>query len=188
MITKVKSVQASGSFENAYGAIQDNAELPNHGKKLLYKFEYVMEDGVVITANHKTTTSPFQAGSDVEYEVKKDDPEYGKSGTVKKPDTGNFNAPRASKGGVGEDLRQLMIVRQSSLNRAVEILIHNSSLLSEDHSYEDKAIDEIEVIELAGLLTKWVMGEEKKKEETPKVAEVVAEAKIGEEPADEPLF
>ena len=116
VLTKVKRVQASGSFENDYGALQDNQDIPNYGKKLLYKFEYVMEDGMVISANHKTTTSPFQQGSEVEYTVVKDDPQHGKSGKVTKPGAGNFqnNAQKTFKGGVGEDLRQLMIVHKSS--------------------------------------------------------------------------
>lgn len=177
-LSKVKGVQASGSFENDFGTLQDNPDLPNHGKKFLYKFEYVFEDGIVMSANHKTNTSPFSEGSEVEYEVKKTHPEHGKSGTVKKPGTGfggNNNALSAPRTGVAEDARQLMIVRQSSLNRAIEILIHNAP-------YDDRPsplVDETDVIELAGRFTKWVMQPEKKEEK--KVEEIVASANIGEE-------
>lgn len=192
-LSKVKSVQATGSFPNDYGAIQDNPDLPKHGEKLLYKFEYEMEDGTILTANHKTNTSPFAIGAEVEYEVRKNDPQHGKSGKVSKPDSVNFksNGSSTPKGGVTEDLRQLMIVRQSSLNRAVEILIHNACVRERADDGITK-VDEIEAIELASRLTKWVMGVEKKKEEEKpqpeKVAEAVQGSTIGEEPSDDLPF
>lgn len=72
MKTKVKSVTASGSFNSQqYGE--------------MFKFKYEFEDGVTMVANHKTNSSPYPAGTEVEYEVKKDDPTYGKQGTVGKP-------------------------------------------------------------------------------------------------------
>ena len=185
-LSKVKSVQSTGSFENDYGTTQDNPDLPKHGQKLLYKFEYEFEDGTILTANHKTNTSPFPAGTDVDYEVTKTHPEYGKSGKVKKPDTGTYSG---SKGGAGDDARQLMICRQSSLNRAVEILIYNATGNKEGIGY--KQVDEIEVIELAERLTKWVMQPQKKAEPTPqpeKVTEAVEKSTIGEEPSDDLPF
>lgn len=176
-LSKVKSVQGSGSFENDYGTLQEN------GKKLLFKFEYEMEDGTIITANHKTNDSPFPVGTEVDYEVKKTHPEYGKSGTVKKPESSNYSGSNASYPKGDDSARQLMIVRQSSLNRAVEILIHNATR-SQDGARG--IVDELEVIELAERLTKWVMQSEKK-EPTPqpeKVQEVVQDSGIGEESND----
>ena len=173
MISKVKSVQSTGSFENDFGTVQDNVDLPNHGKKLLYKFEYEFEDGVIMTANHKTNTSPFPTGTEVDYEVTKTHPEYGKSGRVKKPEQSNYSGSNASNGSKGGDAVQLMIVRQSSLNRAVEVCIHNA-LQSND---EDTFVDEIEVIELAERLTKWVMQTEKKEEPKPQIVDKEAENK-----------
>jgi len=120
-LSKVKSVTGNGSFENEYGALQES------GKKLLFSFEYEMEDGTIIKANHKTSTSPFSIGSEVEYEVKKTHPEHGKIGSVKKPDTGNYSS-NASKGSGNDDSRQLMICRQSSLNRAVEVIIKRAEM------------------------------------------------------------
>ena len=79
MITKVKSVTGNGSFKNDFGALQPN------GDKLLFSFEYEMEDGTILKANHKTNTSPFPPGSEVEYEITKTDPKFGKSGKVGKP-------------------------------------------------------------------------------------------------------
>lgn len=151
MISKVKSVQPNGSFQNDFGAIQDNPDLPNHGKKLLYKFEYEMEDETVITANHKTNTSPFPAGTEVEYEVKKDDPNYGKSGSVKKPETSTYNG---SKSSAGNDAVQLMIVRQSSLKCALDLIRHNAI-------GNDKQIKADTVEALADKFTAWVMRTEK---------------------------
>lgn len=174
-LSRVKSVQATGSFENDYGVLQEN------GKKLLYKFEYEMEDGKVLTANHKTNTSPFPAGSEVEYEITKTHAEHGMSGKVKKPDTGNYQGGSKPsvpfKGGLAEDARQLMICRQSSLNRAVELLTHSTP--------NSEEIDTVRVVELAERLAKWVMQPEKKAE-TP--APTVADLPVVEEESDDLPF
>lgn len=69
-ISKVKSVQGDGHFDNEYGR--------------LFSFEYVFDDEVVLKANHKSENSPFKPGDVVEYTVKgKND--YGSYGTVSKP-------------------------------------------------------------------------------------------------------
>jgi hypothetical protein len=83
MKSKIKHVTGNGSYENQYGAEQPN------GKKLLFKHEYTFEDGVTLNASHKTEVCPFKIGDEVEYEVKQDHEVYGKSGSVKKPDSGN---------------------------------------------------------------------------------------------------
>ena len=80
--SKITHITGNGSFENQYGAEQPD------GKKLLFKHEYTFEDGTVMEANHKTTTSPFNVGQEVEYEIKRDN-SHGKSGKVSKPDDGN---------------------------------------------------------------------------------------------------
>lgn len=66
--SRVKEVQANGTFDSQYG--------------MLYKFEYTMEDGTVLNANHKAS-SPFRIGDAVEYVITKDN-QYGKSGKVSK--------------------------------------------------------------------------------------------------------
>jgi len=84
--SKVKHVTGNGSYENQYGAEQPD------GKKLLFKFEYTFEDGVTLNASHKTIDPKFKVGDEVEYEVTKDHETYGKSGKVKKPDSGGYGA------------------------------------------------------------------------------------------------
>jgi len=143
----VKTVVPKGSFENEYGALQDNSELPLHGKKLLYKFEYTMENGITLTANHKTNTSPFPAGSPVDYEVTKEDDKHGKSGKVKKPEQAQHSAP--SDGGGNSDV-QLMIVRQSSLKVAFDLIHHNCIA-------DDKKVEATAVMQLADIFTEYVM-------------------------------
>lgn len=81
--SKVKSVQANGTFESQYG--------------LLYKFEYQMEDGTVLTANHKGQT-PLPAGTDVEYEIKGSN-DHGSYGKVSKPKPANGFQKGGSYGG-----------------------------------------------------------------------------------------
>lgn len=95
--SKVKAVQANGTYESKFG--------------LLYKYEYTMEDGTTLTANHKTEGGNFQVGEDVEYEVKGTN-DYGSWGKVTRPSEDNYqaktNAPMS-------DERQYMIVLQSCL-------------------------------------------------------------------------
>ena len=180
MLSKVKSVQSTGSFENDFGVLQDN------GKKLLFKFEYVFEDGIVLTANHKTTTSPFPEGSEVEYEITKEHAEHGKSGKVKKPDSGNYTQSNASNSKPMDDTRQLMICRQSSLNRAVEVLIHNATAVGDKTN--DSTIDPLNIEILAERFTSWVMQPEKKEEVKPQSATSELMGESTELPSDDLPF
>ncbi len=149
-LSKVKHVQPSGTYDSNYG--------------LLYKYEYTFEDGVSITANHKKEGGNFQVGAEVEYEVKGTN-DKGSWGSVKKPDTGNFPS-NASKPQVNGDAVQLMIVKQSSLKVALDLIRHNSIA-------SDSKIQAGDVMELAGQLTKWVIAEEKPY--TPNAVEGVAQ-------------
>lgn len=104
MKTKVKTVTATGSFNSQqYGE--------------MYKFKYEFEDGTVMQANHKTSTSPFPAGTEVEYEVKKDDPNYGKQGTVGKPK----DQPGGGGGFKGQPKDLDAILYQTCLKGSVEL-------------------------------------------------------------------
>ena len=51
-VSKVKSVTGSGTFESPHGSDLGD------GKTGFFKFEYTMEDGTTLTANHKQAT-PF---------------------------------------------------------------------------------------------------------------------------------
>ena len=66
--SKVKSVTANGTWESKFG--------------LMYKFEYVFEDGQIINANHKTAEGAFAIGTVLEYEIT--NAEYN-NGKVSKP-------------------------------------------------------------------------------------------------------
>ncbi|MBL4654170.1 MAG: hypothetical protein JKY53_15100 [Flavobacteriales bacterium] len=148
ILSKVKSCQEAGDWSNEHG--------------IFYKFEYIMEDGKTLTASHKKQEG-FPIGSSVDYEIKGTN-EHGSYGSVKKPETSDYTA---SKGGSSSDAVQLMIVRQSSLHRAVEVCIHNRSVMLDNSTTGGKMIDETEIIELAEMFTKWVMKPEVKAEPTP---------------------
>ena len=111
MISKVKSVVPNGTYNSPNG--------------LLYKFNYEMEDGAKLVANHKTEQCPFGAGSEVDYHIKGSN-SYGSWGSVKKPE-GEFSAqgtkvaPTNNRNADTQD----QIMRQSSLNRAVDALGQN---------------------------------------------------------------
>ncbi len=111
MISKVKSVQSKN----------ETYQSPNG---LLYKFNYEMEDGSKLVANHKSEQSPFKEGDEVDYHIKGGN-SFGNWGTVKKPDS-NFSstsqvAPTNNRNADTQD----QIMRQSSLNRAVDALGEN---------------------------------------------------------------
>ena len=68
--SKVKNVTGNVTWDSPNGT--------------LYKFEYTMEDGTVLTAQHKTQDGNFNIGDEVEYEVKGSN-SYGSWGKVSKP-------------------------------------------------------------------------------------------------------
>ena len=85
--SKVKSVQPNGTYENAHGT--------------LFKFEYEMEDGVVIAANHKSQQGFLKVGESAEYIIK-GDAGFGNYGSVSKPKqpyTPNSNSYSKKSGG-----------------------------------------------------------------------------------------
>ena len=111
MISKVKSVVPNGTYNSPNG--------------LLYKFNYTMEDGVALTANHKTEQCPFGVGDEVDYHIKGSN-NYGSWGSVKKLESGFSSqgtkvAPTNNRNADTQD----QIMRQSSLNRAVDALGQN---------------------------------------------------------------
>ena len=77
VLSTVESVTGAGTFENEYGSFNS--------------WEYTMTDGTIIKANHKATSNAFEVGTQVEYVVKRDHPEHGKSGNVRKPQEGGFS-------------------------------------------------------------------------------------------------
>lgn len=70
----VAKVSGNGTFENSYG--------------LFYKFEYEMEDGTVLSANHKSKDGNFPQGTEVEYVIRGTN-DYGAWGKVSKPFDGD---------------------------------------------------------------------------------------------------
>jgi len=87
MISKVKNVQGSGTWESQHG--------------LFYKFDYTFEDGVTMQALHKSD-KPFNIGETVEYEVKREN-EHGKSGKVGKPQEQQSFTQTQNKGSKGNN-------------------------------------------------------------------------------------
>jgi len=141
VLSKVKSCQGAGDWSNEHGTF--------------YKFEYTMEDGAVLTASHKKQEG-FPIGASVEYEIKGTN-EHGSYGSVKKPDSGNFNS-NASK---TDPKVQGMIVKQNALGHATELLKHNS--IMDGEGARMKASD---VMALAQVYTDWVMGEKPEQTQT----------------------
>ncbi len=145
----VTSVSANGTFESQYGLLQEN------GKKLMFKFEITIGDHTGEYSTNKYIDKeaqdfPFVQGVETDYEFV--DGQYPKIKLPKKDFT-------ASKGSVGGDAVQLMIVRQSSLKCALDLIRHNAI-------GDDSKIKADDVEELAGRFTAWVMNTEKAKTPT----------------------
>jgi len=87
-ISKVKAVQGAGHFDGKFGR--------------MYKFEYEMEDGKCLQANHKTEDGFFSVGSEVEYDITRTHEQYGNSGKVGKPQDENQNGGGQSSAPAGQ--------------------------------------------------------------------------------------
>lgn len=135
--SKVKSVQANGTWNSQYG--------------VLYKYEYVMEDGTVINANHKENKS-YENGTEVEYEIKRTN-SHGNSGNVRLPKEDDQQVAQTNSGsnsntsyGVKDQKTQLTILAQSTLAKSVDIFKTGSldeeigTLLGEGKSQEDAIV------------------------------------------------
>lgn len=103
MISKVKNVQGNGDWEGKYGK--------------MYSFEYEMEDGTVLKANHKTPDGAFPIGAEVEYEIQREN-EYGKSGKVSKPQESGY---QNNGGGSRSAETHTHIIRQTCIKAACEL-------------------------------------------------------------------
>ena len=119
--SKVKSVQANGTWEGKFG--------------LMYKFEVVMENGNSVEYSSKTKDQEkFVVGEEVQYEFEdgrfpKIKPYYNK---------GNFSY---TKGGGENPDRQRLIIRQSTLKTAVEYLKGAEASLEEVFIATEKMIE-----------------------------------------------
>ena len=77
MIAKIKHITGNGHYDGQHGR--------------LFKQLYVFDNDVEVSANHKTETSPFSIGDEVEYEIAGTN-SYGSWGKVRRPDSeGKFS-------------------------------------------------------------------------------------------------
>lgn len=125
---------------------------------------------------------PFKTGTEAEYEyVDGDHPK------IKLPKK-DFNAPSAYKRPADDSARQEMIVRQSSLTRAVEILIHNSNQTSiVDGTTITHDINPSEAEELAERFAKWVMQTAPAKGNIEKLQERLEEIPVQPQTQPDPM-
>lgn len=110
--SKVKSVQASGTYDSAHGT--------------LFKFEYEMEDGIVLSANHKSLHGFLKIGEPVEYTIKGNS-SYGNYGSVSKPKpafTPNGNSYKKTGGNASFALsyaKDLVVADKVEIKKILEI-------------------------------------------------------------------
>jgi hypothetical protein len=107
--SKIKSVQANGTFEGNYGT--------------MYKFEYQMEDGTILVANHKTPEGAFKVGEEVEYEITRTN-EYGNQGKVKRPQPEGAGFGGGFSGGNKRVVDNEAIMYQVAIKCATELFAH----------------------------------------------------------------
>lgn len=140
--SKIISIQGNGTFETQHG--------------LFYNYDMKMENGDsgdYISKNYTTIESlPFTNGSEIDYEFYPHD----KFPKIKRPTISgakrfdpNQKTSKSSYKNNDPDV-QMMIVRQSSLQRSVEVLTHNNQKVKLN-----------DVITLAEKISEWVMSETK---------------------------
>ena len=150
--SKIQNLQQNGTWEGNFG--------------LMYKYDMLLENGHSGEYSSKKYTSqeqlPFKVGDVIEYEYK--DGQYPK---IVKPMLEGANRDFNSSGSYKENNSnpdvQKMIVRQSSLQRSIEVLMHNN---------QDAIIKPSDAIKYAEFFSDWVMKDynpETPKVETPKV-------------------
>ena len=140
--SKLTSLQANGTWDS------------NHGT--MYKYELAFENGDAGEYSSKNYTSieelKFKLNDIVHYEYVDGKYPKIKSPSLTPPQEGGFtpNAPR------GNDAdRQIMIVRQSSLTRAIEMC-----------NLHGKALDKEQIVAAAEFFTNWVMTGQRAKPDT----------------------
>lgn len=145
----VKSVQANGTWQGKFG--------------LMYKYEVAIGEDVGEYSSKSENQNKFVIGQEVDYEVIQ-----GQFGNKIKPIFGqNQNGSSSYSGGgfkTNDVDKQMMIVKQSSLNRAVDMLI------------ADK-IDKKDILKVAQSFTDWVMD----KPQASKPTEVVSNTQVKKE-------
>ncbi len=115
-VSKVKNVQPKGG------------EWVTKRGDTMYPFEYEFEDGVVGEANHKTKEPRFKVGDEVSYEITGQTPVGDNRLSLNKPD-GNQSYSKPSQGTPKNDVVQDYIIRQSSLQRATEVIGANKDYI-----------------------------------------------------------
>ena len=119
--------------------VQGNGTWTAKDQTLMYRMDYVMEDGTAIQASHKTENK-FKVGDVVEYEVKREHPTYGKSGTVSKPN-------EFQKGGGKSDDYIKGIEVGHAINNAVNIFnVHGSSFSMHPDNNMEQIIEEYAIM------------------------------------------
>jgi hypothetical protein len=145
--SKPKNIQANGTWESKFG--------------MMYQFDIEMEDGKAGQYSSPKYTDmnaqdfPFKVGVEREYAFEittANGKEYPKIKLPKKDFQPSFQSNGKS------DDRERMIVRQSSLARATDILIHNCG---------NGAVKAEDVMTLAEIFTKYVMKAEPTPEPIP---------------------
>lgn len=112
--SKVKSVQASGTWDSPHG--------------IMYKYEYTMEDGTTLKAQHKGQ-SPFNQGDEVDYEIKGSN-DYGNYGKVSKP------SQNSSGGGFTKDNKtQDAILYQVALKGVMDYYTSRTPSVMDNNEY-----------------------------------------------------
>jgi hypothetical protein len=121
-VSKVKDVQGAGNFTNEHGTFNT--------------FEYEFEDGTIMKANHKNGS--FNQGDEVEYTIKREHPDFGCSGSVKKPQEAYAKTAQTTQQNGNKDNEILFAV---CLKASAEILARNSISCPESHQVVAYALE-----------------------------------------------
>ena len=159
--SKITSIQGAGVWEADFGT--------------MFKYDIALENGdsgEYMSKNYTTIEAlPFKTGTEIDYEYHNTKPNDEKFPKIKRPSLAGekrFNPNGQTKifgdSKFNKDAIQIMIARQSSLDRATELLIHN---------LKGKPIKQDMIIKVAQNYVSFVMdGLETKPPATPEIKEV----------------
>jgi hypothetical protein len=112
--------------------------------KELFKFDYEMEGGEKGGALHKTKDSPYHVGQIIEYEITVNDKGYSNIKFANDKPAFSSKSNYTPKDPAEEAKRQAMIVKQSSIKAATDLICHAK-------------LDIDNILPFSKMLTDWVM-------------------------------
>jgi len=120
-------------------SVKDTGRTFVHNDKTYLVHEYELSDGVKGQANHMKSM-PFKNGDSIEYEVKRENEKYGKTLSIKKPNSYTGGGNKSKYNSVGAAVG-------AALNNAVSMFIHDKITKEKIPAVADWLVSEAKKLE-----------------------------------------